>query len=84
MLQKINKIKKNSIGIWLSWTILVLVLFPLKNRASDSERVVISPMTDMGLITTRFESEALIVTGKNNTAKIAQDIQMQINLLFSL
>jgi hypothetical protein len=36
----------------------------------------------MGLITTRSESEALIVIGKNNTAKITQDSQMQMNLLF--
>jgi len=50
MLQKINKIKRNFTYIWLSWTILVLVLFPLKNKASDSERVVISPMTVFGEI----------------------------------
>ena len=50
MLHKINKIKRNSTCIWLSWTILALVLFPLKNRASDSERVVISPMTVLGEI----------------------------------
>ena len=36
----------------------------------------------MGLITTCFESEALIVIEKNNTAKITQDSQMQMNLLF--
>ena len=50
MLQKINKIKRNSACIWLSWAILALLLFPLKNRASDSVRVVISPMTVLGEI----------------------------------
>ena len=50
MLQKINKIKSNYICIWLSCVILALVLFPLKKRASDSERVVISPMTVLGEI----------------------------------
>ena len=50
MLQKINKIKKNTISIWLSWTITALMLFPLKNRASGTERIVISPMTVLGEI----------------------------------
>jgi len=50
MLQKINKIKKNFNCIWLSWAILALVLFPSKNKASDSERAVISPMTVLGEI----------------------------------
>ena len=38
----------------------------------------------MGLITTFSESEALIFIGNNNTAKITQDSQMQLNLLFPL
>ena len=50
MLQKINKIKRNSICIWLSWAILALVLFPSKNKASDSERAEITPMTVLGEI----------------------------------
>ena len=36
----------------------------------------------MGLIITRSESEAVIAIGKNNIAKITQDSQMQMNLLF--
>ena len=50
MLQKINKIKRNSTYIWFSWAILALMLFPIKNRASDTERIVISPMTVLGEI----------------------------------
>ena len=50
MLQKINKIKRNSTYIWFSWAILALMLFPLKNRASGTERIVISPMTVLGEI----------------------------------
>ena len=50
MLQKINKIKMNSTFIWFSWAILALMLFPIKNRASDTESIVISPMTVLGEI----------------------------------
>ena len=50
MLQKINKIKRNSTYIWFSCAILTLMLFPLKNRASGTERIVISPMKVLGEI----------------------------------
>ena len=40
----------NSTFILFSWAILALMLFPIKNRASDTESIVISPMTVLGEI----------------------------------
>ena len=50
LLLKIYREKRKFISIWLSWVILAVLFFPIKNSASDSERVVISPMSVLGEI----------------------------------
>ena len=50
LLLKIYREKRKFISIWLSWVTLAVLLFPMKNSASDSERVVISPMSVLGEI----------------------------------
>ena len=42
--------KNQFICIWLSWVIVAIFFFPIKISASDSERVVISPISVLGEI----------------------------------
>ncbi|SVB65832.1 uncharacterized protein METZ01_LOCUS218686, partial [marine metagenome] len=50
LLLKIYKGKSKFSCIWLSWVIFAVLLFPIKISASDSERVVISPISVLGEI----------------------------------
>ena len=50
LLLKIYKGKSKFTCIWLSWVIFAVLLFPIKISASDSERVVISPISVLGEI----------------------------------
>ena len=50
LLLKIYKGKSKFSCIWLSWVIFAVLLFPIKISASDSENVVISPISVLGEI----------------------------------
>ena len=50
LLLKIYKGKSKFTCIWLSWVIIAVLLFPIKISASDSEPVVISPISVLGEI----------------------------------
>ena len=50
LLLKIYKGKSKFSCIWLSWLIFAVLLFPIKISASDSENVVISPISVLGEI----------------------------------
>ena len=50
LLYKIYKGKSKFSCIWLSWVIFAVLLFPIKISASDSENVVISPISVVGEI----------------------------------
>ena len=50
LLLKIYQGKSKFICIWLSWVILAVLFFPITISASDSERVVISPISVLGEI----------------------------------
>ena len=50
LLLKIYQGKRKFIYIWLSWVILTVLFIPIKISASDSERVVISPISVLGEI----------------------------------
>ena len=50
LLLKIYKGKSKFSCIWLSWVIFAVLLFPIKINASDSENVVISPISVLGEI----------------------------------
>ncbi len=50
LLLKIYKGKSKFTCIWLSWVIFAILLFPIKISASDSENVVISPISVLGEI----------------------------------
>ena len=50
LLLKIYQVKNTFICIWLSWAVFAVLFFPIKISASDSEHVVISPMSVLGEI----------------------------------
>jgi len=50
LLLKIYQGKNKFIYIWMSWVILAAFFFPITISASDSERVVISPISVLGQI----------------------------------
>ena len=50
LLIKIYMGKSKFTCIWLSWAIFAVLLFPIKISASDTERVVISPISVLGEI----------------------------------
>ena len=50
LLLKIYQGKSKFICIWLSWVILAVLFFPIVISASDSERVIISPISVLGEI----------------------------------
>ena len=50
LMLKIYQGKSKFFCIWLSWVILAVLFFPITISASDSERVVISPISVLGKI----------------------------------
>ena len=50
LLLEIYQRKSKFICIWVCWVILAVLFFPIKISASDSERVVISPISVLGEI----------------------------------
>ena len=50
LMLKIYQGKSKFFCIWLSWVILAVLFFPITISASDSERVVISPISVLGQI----------------------------------
>ena len=50
LMLKIYQGKSKFFCIWLSWVILAVLFFPITISASDSERVVISPISVLGEI----------------------------------
>jgi len=50
LLLKIYQEKSKFICVWLSWVILAVLFFPIATSASDSEHVVISPVSVLGEI----------------------------------
>ena len=50
LLLKIYREKRKFISIWLSWVILAVLFFPIAISASDSERVIICPISVLGEI----------------------------------